>query len=118
MDSQYFRRPRPRSGGRTRSRRLHRPTVVVGTPVSAMAGTIPNHALDTQSRVGQVIAILTVPCVLSTLVVVLRIYCRAVILGSFGKDDAVIIPAQVRNTRTPVAPGELPWARVDLAYRS
>lgn len=61
-----------------------------------MPGTSPNPALDGQSRVGEIVAILSVASVLSTLVVTLRCYCRLFILNSFGIDDAVIVPAQVR----------------------
>jgi hypothetical protein len=61
-----------------------------------MAGPSPNPALDGESRVGEIIAILTVASILSTLVVALRVYSRAVILRSFGLDDAMIVPAQVR----------------------
>jgi hypothetical protein len=62
-----------------------------------MAGTSPNPSLDGESRVNEVVIILSVACTLSTLVVALRCYTRAVILRSFGPDDALIIPAQVRR---------------------
>jgi hypothetical protein len=62
-----------------------------------MAGPSPDPALDGQSRVGEIIAILSVASILSTLAVTLRCYSRAVILRSFGLDDAVIVPAQVRD---------------------
>ena len=62
-----------------------------------MAGPSPDPALDSQSRVGEIIAIITVTSILSTLAVVLRCYSRAVILRSFGLDDAIMVPAQVRN---------------------
>jgi hypothetical protein len=63
-----------------------------------MGGPSPNPALDGESRVGEIIAIISTACVLSTLIVALRCYSRAVILRSFGLDDAMMIPAQVRNT--------------------
>ncbi len=62
-----------------------------------MAGPSPNPDLDNQSRTIEVVVILSVACPLSTLVVLLRCYSRAVILRSFGLDDLKIIPAQVRN---------------------
>ncbi len=64
-----------------------------------MADPSPNHALDHESRVTEVIVILSVACTLSTLVVAMRCYSRAVILQSFGLDDALIIPAQVSNPK-------------------
>jgi hypothetical protein len=70
-----------------------------------MAGPSPFPELDGQSRVGEIIAILTVASVLSTLAVALRCYCRIFMLRSFGIDDALIIPAQVRNPRAPVVVG-------------
>ncbi|KAK4159614.1 hypothetical protein QBC43DRAFT_272187 [Cladorrhinum sp. PSN259] len=70
-----------------------------------MAGTSPNPALDGESRAATVIAILSVVTILSTLVVSLRCYCRAVILGNFGLDDALIIPAQILTIATAIAIG-------------
>lgn len=61
-----------------------------------MAGPSPFPDLDGESRVGEIIAILSVAGILSTLAVTLRCYCRAVILRSFGLDDVLIVPAQVR----------------------
>jgi hypothetical protein len=60
-----------------------------------MAGPSPNPALDGESRVGEIIAIISVAGVLSTLIVALRCYSRGVILRSFGLDDAMMVPAQV-----------------------
>jgi hypothetical protein len=60
-----------------------------------MPGTSPNPALDGESRVTEIIAILSVTTTLSTLIVVLRCYTRAFILKSFGPDDMVMVPAQV-----------------------
>ncbi|KAK4202872.1 hypothetical protein QBC40DRAFT_319530 [Triangularia verruculosa] len=70
-----------------------------------MAGPSPNPALDGESRVGEIIAILSVASVLSTLVVALRCYCRAVILRSFGLDDVLIVPAQILTLASAVAIG-------------
>lgn len=63
-----------------------------------MTSPSPNPALDGQSRVGEIRAIIIVFGALSTLAVLLRCYCRAVILHSFGADDALMIPAQVWKT--------------------
>lgn len=60
-----------------------------------MSGPARDPALDAESRVGEIFAILSVASILSTLVVVLRIYCRAFMLRSFGWDDGLILPAQV-----------------------
>jgi len=65
------------------------------TDLSTMPGRSPNPALDGESRVSEIIAILSVTTSLSTLIVALRCYTRAFILKSFGPDDAVIVPAQV-----------------------
>lgn len=70
-----------------------------------MTSSSPNPALDGESRVGEIIAILSVASVLSTLVVSLRCYCRAVILRSFGLDDAIMVPAQVLTLASAVAIG-------------
>lgn len=59
----------------------------------------PYPELDGESRVGEIIAILVVATLLSTLAVVLRCYSRAVVLRCFGLDDVVMIPAQVRQGR-------------------
>lgn len=72
----------------------------------AITMTVPGRdpALDAESRVGEIIAILVVASVLSTLVVALRLYCRAFMLRSFGWDDGLILPAQVcHRLRLPVA---------------
>ncbi|KXX73360.1 hypothetical protein MMYC01_209508 [Madurella mycetomatis] len=70
-----------------------------------MSGSARDPALDAESRVGEIIAILSVASVLSTLVVVLRIYCRAFMLRSFGWDDGLILPAQVLALASAVAIG-------------
>lgn len=71
---------------------------------STMSDAIRDPALDGESRVGEIIAILSVASVLSTLVVALRCYCRAVILRNFGIDDMVIVPAQVNPHTHLLAP--------------
>ncbi|EAQ86279.1 hypothetical protein CHGG_07532 [Chaetomium globosum CBS 148.51] len=70
-----------------------------------MAGPSPDPALDGESRVGEIIAILSVASILSTLAVTLRCYSRAVILRSFGLDDAIIVPAQILTLASAVAIG-------------
>ncbi|KAK4182336.1 hypothetical protein QBC35DRAFT_445315 [Podospora australis] len=70
-----------------------------------MPGPSPNPALDGESRVGEIIAILSVASILSTIAVALRCYSRAVILRSFGLDDAIIIPAQILTIATALAIG-------------
>ncbi|KAL2257241.1 hypothetical protein VTK26DRAFT_452 [Humicola hyalothermophila] len=70
-----------------------------------MASTSPNPALDGESRVGEIIAILCVGSILSTIIVVLRCYCRIFMLQSFGVDDAVIIPAQILCLASAIAIG-------------
>ncbi|KAL2162981.1 hypothetical protein VTH06DRAFT_6817 [Thermothelomyces fergusii] len=70
-----------------------------------MAGPSPNPELDDDTRVVEIIAILSVTSILSTLVVVLRCYSRAVILRSFGLDDAIMVPAQILTLASAVAIG-------------
>ncbi|KAK3903666.1 hypothetical protein C8A05DRAFT_32607 [Staphylotrichum tortipilum] len=65
----------------------------------------PNPALDHESRADEIIAILSIASVLSTLVVAMRTYSRAVILRSFGPDDAIIIPAQILTLASALAIG-------------
>ncbi|KAL2020590.1 hypothetical protein VTK56DRAFT_8178 [Thermocarpiscus australiensis] len=62
-------------------------------------------ALDNESRTTEIIAILTVASILSTLVVALRTYCRGFLLRSFGWDDGVMLPAQVLVLASAVAIG-------------
>ncbi len=70
----------------------------------ADAAPEPNHALDGQSKVPEIISILTVCSVLTTLLVTLRVITRATLLRAFGADDWIIVVAQVRchqrETRT------------------
>ncbi|KAJ4288282.1 hypothetical protein N0V88_007474 [Collariella sp. IMI 366227] len=68
-----------------------------------MTSPSPNPALDGQSRVGEIRAIVIVFGALSTLAVLLRCYCRAVVLRSFGADDAVMIPAQLLTVASAIA---------------
>ncbi|KAK4235415.1 hypothetical protein C8A03DRAFT_36729 [Achaetomium macrosporum] len=70
-----------------------------------MAGPSPHPELDGQSRVGEIVAVLTVASILSTLAVVLRCYSRAIILRSFGLDDAIMVPAQILTLASAVAIG-------------
>lgn len=63
--------------------------------------TIIDHSLDSQSRYGQIVTILSVFSVLSTTAVSLRIFARWRMLHTFGLDDAFIILAQVRRTMGP-----------------
>ncbi|KAL2191501.1 hypothetical protein L209DRAFT_768945 [Thermothelomyces heterothallicus CBS 203.75] len=70
-----------------------------------MAGSSPHPELDDEARVVEIIAILSVTSILSTLVVALRCYSRAVILRSFGLDDAIMVPAQILTLASAVAIG-------------
>ena len=54
-----------------------------------------DHALDGQSKVPEIIAVLIVCTVLSTGLVTLRSYSRAFISGGFGADDWALVAAQV-----------------------
>ncbi|KAK4238278.1 hypothetical protein C8A03DRAFT_43972 [Achaetomium macrosporum] len=75
-----------------------------------MAEPSPDPALDEESRVGEIIVVLSVASVLSTLVVLLRCYSRAVVLRNFGLDDTIIIPAQILTIATAVSIGlEVEW---------
>ncbi|KAL2268980.1 hypothetical protein VTJ83DRAFT_3826 [Remersonia thermophila] len=70
-----------------------------------MAGSSPDPARDNESRVTEIIVILSVTCTLSTLAVLLRIYSRAIVLRSFGADDFMIVPAQILTIASAVAIG-------------
>ena len=54
-----------------------------------------DHGLDGQSKVPEIIAVLTVCTVLSTGLVTMRSYSRAYISGGFGADDWALVAAQV-----------------------
>ncbi|KAM5376381.1 hypothetical protein ACJZ2D_005435 [Fusarium nematophilum] len=60
-----------------------------------MADSTPNHALDHESRVSSVIALSAATSAISTIVVVLRVYSRAVIGRCFGMDDWFILAAGI-----------------------
>lgn len=64
-----------------------------------------NHALDGQSQVTFIVSILSLATVISTAVVVLRIFTRARILRTFGLDDAVMGVAQILTIGAAVAIG-------------
>ncbi|KAK8045613.1 hypothetical protein PG993_005637 [Apiospora rasikravindrae] len=64
-----------------------------------------DHSLDHEGRIKEIITILSVFSAVSTLVVALRIYTRAIILRSFGTDDAVIIGALILTIGSAVAIG-------------
>lgn len=86
-----------------------------------------NHALDGQSQVTFIVSILSLATVISTAVVVLRIFTRSRILRTFGADDAVMGIAQLLTIgaavaiglgmslfRTPsslLSPTRVPWLR-------
>ncbi|KAK0750175.1 hypothetical protein B0T18DRAFT_389642 [Schizothecium vesticola] len=52
-------------------------------------------ALDMESRPGKIIATLSVASAFSTLAVLLRCYCRHVLLRAFGWDDEIMVAAQL-----------------------
>lgn len=54
-----------------------------------------DHSKDGESHVAYTVAVLTIACVLSTTVVMLRLFTRICILNTFGADDAVMAFAQV-----------------------
>lgn len=64
-----------------------------------------NHALDGQSQVTFIVSILSLATVISTAVVVLRIFTRSRILRTFGADDAVMGIAQLLTIGAAVAIG-------------
>lgn len=65
------------------------------TNVKATESMEIDHSKDGESQVGYIVSILTVACILSTTVVVLRLYTRIHILNTFGADDAVMGFAQI-----------------------
>lgn len=69
------------------------PLFAVKTTESMEVGV--DHSRDGESQVPYVVSVLTVACVLSTTVVVLRLFTRIHILNTFGADDAVMGFAQV-----------------------
>lgn len=75
-----------------------------------MTSIKPNHDLDNESRFGEILGILTVGCLLSTVVVVARVFTRLKILRTFGSDDAVMAVAQVLTIGSAIAEGlESKW---------
>lgn len=70
-----------------------------------MATPNVDHALDGESRVAEIIAILSVGCVITSAVVALRVYTRTCLLRTFGADDAFMIAAQVLAIGTGISIG-------------
>lgn len=64
-----------------------------------------DHSLDGQSQVTYIVSILSLATVISTAVVVLRIFTRSRILRTFGADDAVMGIAQLLTIGAAVAIG-------------
>jgi hypothetical protein len=60
-----------------------------------MSSSVPNPALDGQTKFPTILAILIVGCTLSTTVVTLRLITRLTIIHTFGLDDFMIGVAQV-----------------------
>lgn len=73
--------------------------------IGGSGGPKVNHALDGQSQVTFIVSILSLATVISTAVVVLRIFTRARILRTFGVDDAVMGVAQILTIGAAVAIG-------------
>lgn len=61
--------------------------------------------LDGESRFGEIVAILSVATILSTAAVVMRCYARLFILRCFGRDDGVMVAAQVLTIASAIAIG-------------
>jgi hypothetical protein len=61
-----------------------------------MASQTTDPAVDAQTKVPEIIAVLTVCCVLTTSVVLLRVMTRCSIVRIFGPDDWTMVMAQVR----------------------
>ncbi|KAK0720187.1 hypothetical protein B0H67DRAFT_662214 [Lasiosphaeris hirsuta] len=75
-----------------------------------MAGTIRYSPLDTQSRFGEIVIILSIASVVSTIAVALRCYARLFILRCFGRDDGVMVAAQILSIGSAAAIGlEAHW---------
>ncbi|KAK4450156.1 hypothetical protein QBC34DRAFT_461346 [Podospora aff. communis PSN243] len=70
-----------------------------------MATMIPNPALNGQSRFGEIVIILSVFSVISTVAVAMRCYARLFMLRCFGRDDGVMVAAQVLALASAVAIG-------------
>ncbi|KAK0619684.1 hypothetical protein B0T14DRAFT_554855 [Immersiella caudata] len=70
-----------------------------------MAQMTPNPALNGQSRFGEIVIILSVFSVISTVAVAMRCYARLFMLRCFGRDDGVMVAAQVLALASAVAIG-------------
>ncbi|CAK7213596.1 hypothetical protein SBRCBS47491_001859 [Sporothrix bragantina] len=64
-----------------------------------------NHALDGQTKVPEIISIVTVCCSVTSFLVILRLITRAWIVRAFGPDDWVLMVAQVLAVAAAVAIG-------------
>jgi len=60
-----------------------------------MATPDVNHALDGETKVPEIIAILSVCCALTSVIVTLRFITRKTIVGVIGADDWVILASQI-----------------------
>ncbi|KAK3359581.1 hypothetical protein B0T25DRAFT_621071 [Lasiosphaeria hispida] len=75
-----------------------------------MAGATPYSPLDNQSRFGEIVTILSIASVVSTIAVALRCYARLFILRCFGRDDGVMVAAQILSIGSAAAIGlEAHW---------
>jgi len=70
-----------------------------------MANMIINPALNGQSRFGEIVIILSVFSIISTVAVGMRCYARLFILRCFGRDDGVMVAAQVLTLASAIAIG-------------
>ncbi|KAK0652393.1 hypothetical protein B0T16DRAFT_346748, partial [Cercophora newfieldiana] len=70
-----------------------------------MANMIPNPALNGQSRFAEIVIILSVFSVISTVAVGMRCYARLFILRCFGRDDGVMVAAQALTLASAIAIG-------------
>ncbi|KJR90040.1 uncharacterized protein SPSK_06295 [Sporothrix schenckii 1099-18] len=64
-----------------------------------------DHSRDGESKVTEIIAIITVSCALTSTLVVLRVVTRTFIVRAFGPDDWVLVVAQVLAIAAAVAIG-------------
>lgn len=64
-----------------------------------------DHSLDDQTKVPEIISIVTVCCTLTSTLVILRVVTRAWIVRAFGPDDWVLVVAQVLAVAAAVAIG-------------
>jgi hypothetical protein len=60
-----------------------------------MESTIGNQEIDSQSKVAEIIAVVTFMAILSYIVVALRMFTRLKILNACGLDDWLMVAAQV-----------------------